>query len=433
MWNRLKAARQRNGRVVTNFLSLSTVQCANYLAPLIVLPYLFRVLGPSKYGLIEFARAINVYFVVLTDYGFSLSATREVSVHRDDPQRVSEVFSAVMLLKLLLVVFSFLMLTILVLGVPRLRADWPVYFLSFGHVIGMWLFPIWLSQGLERMRHIAVLNVTTRLLAIVLIFALVRDEGDYVYVPLLNSLGYILAGAAGLVLALRRFGVWFCIPSMDSLTREFRDGWHLFLSKMATMLYTTSNAVILGLLTNNTFVAYYAAGDKIVRAVQGLQYPLSQAVFPHVGRLASQSKQAALEFVAVVMKILCGVMLLMSAALFVGAPYVARLLLGEQFQAGVPVIRILAFLPFITGLSNIFGIQIMANFGLRKLLTRILLAAGILSLVLAVSLATPWRHVGMAVVTLVTETFVTVALYIGLRRNGLDVWRARTGGPWREV
>src|SRR5512147_2784453 len=94
---------QRNRRVIGNFFSLSIVQFANYLAPLILIPYLTRVLGLPRYGLVELARAVSVYFLILTDYGFSLSATREISVHRDDPEKVSEVFSAVMTLKLLLV------------------------------------------------------------------------------------------------------------------------------------------------------------------------------------------------------------------------------------------------------------------------------------------------------------------------------------------
>jgi polysaccharide transporter, PST family len=55
---------------------------------------------------VELARAVSVYFLILTDYRFSLSATREISVHRDDPQKVSEAFSAVILLKGMLVLLG---------------------------------------------------------------------------------------------------------------------------------------------------------------------------------------------------------------------------------------------------------------------------------------------------------------------------------------
>ena len=115
------------------------------------------------------------------------------------------------------------------------------------------------------------------------------------------------------------------------LSREFADGWHLFLSKMATTLYTTSNIVILGLLTDSTFVAYYTAGDKIVRAVvDGLQVPLSQAIFPHIGRLASQSKQAALRFTARIAKLAGVVTLAISAGLFAAAPWMAGFVMPRK-------------------------------------------------------------------------------------------------------
>ena len=413
-------------RVLGNFFSLSLVQFANYLAPLVTVPYLFRVLGLEKYGLTELARAITVYFLMLTDYGFSLSATQEISVHRDEPQKVSEVFSSVLLLKFLLLVLSFGTLALLVFTIPKFRVYWPVYFLSFGNVVGMWLFPIWLFQGLERMKYIPLLNITAKTLVVIFTFALIQSPADYLYVPLLQSAGTILVGLAGLVLAVTKFHVRFRIPSVAVLKHELVSGWHLFLSKMATTLYTTSNIVILGLLTDTTFVAYYAGGDKIVRvAVDGLQVPLSQALFPHIGRLASQSRQAALRFAARVALLLTAATLLISIGLFLAAPYVAHVVLGGQAEGAVPVIRILSLLPLVIGLSNIFGIQIMANFGLKRLLARILTGAGLVNILAAVLLVTPLRHVGVAIASLTTEILVTTAMFLALRKHGLDVFGRR--------
>ena len=410
-------------RVLGNFFSLSIVQFANYLAPVITLPYLFRVLGLEKYGLTELARAISVYFLMLTDYGFSLSATQEISVHRDDPKRVSEVFSAVLLLKFLLLVLSLALLSLLVLAVPRLRADWPVYYLSFGNVIGMWLFPIWLFQGLERMKYIPMLSVTAKTLYIVLIFSLIHGPADYLYAPLLQSASAILIGLAGLVLALVKFRVRFRLPSVGVLRYEFVNGWHLFLSKTAITFYTASNVVILGLFTDNTFVAYYAAGDKIIRALtDGLHIPLSQAIFPHIGRLASQSRPAALRFAGRVARLLSLATLAISVTAFVAAPWIARIVLGHNAGGSVPVIRILSLLPLVVGLSNIFGTQIMVNFGLKKLLARILAAAGLLNIIVALLLVVPLKHAGIAIASLTTEVFVTAVMFAALRRQGLNVF-----------
>jgi polysaccharide transporter, PST family len=417
MLNELKATWERNRRVIGNYFSLSIVQFANYMAPLITLPYLFRVLGPAKFGLVELARVIIVYFLLLTDYSFSLSATREISIRRDDPKRISEVFSIVLVLRLLLVILSAVLLSALVWTLPKLRADWPVYFLSFGHVLGMWLFPVWLFQGLQRMRHIATLNVVAKTLVIAGVFIFVRDANDYLYVPLLQSSGAVFVGLTGLIIAIRSFGVRFHLPSVAVLKRELVDGWHLFVSQIATTLYTTSNTVILGFFTDLTFVGYYAAGEKIVRAVFGLQIPLNQAVFPHMSQLASQSGRAALAYAGKMGGLVAAATLAMSTGLLLGAPYITLAVQGRASPEGIAVMRILSFLPFFISMSSILSLQIMANFGLERLLARILLAGGVLDIVIALLLVTPLKHVGVAFASLTTEIFIMIALCVGVAWN----------------
>lgn len=408
-------------RLISNFLSLSSVQVANYILPLITVPYLVRVLGPEKFGLIAFSQALIAYFSLLTDYGFNLSATREISIHRENSKKLSEIYFSVMFIKFLLMVLSLMLLCILVFSINKFREEWLLYLLTFGMVLGNVIFPAWFLRGIERMREIAILNILTRIIFTVAVFIFIRSKTDYILLPIINSVGFIVAGLLGLWIIFSRIGIRVKMPLIADIKYQLKDGWHVFISTIAISLYTTSNTVILGLFTNNTIVGYYSAGEKIVKAVQGLIAPLSQTIYPHISKLASESKEAALAFVRKVVRLVGGAMLGVSFLLLLFAQQISNLVLGSKFQESIPVIQILSFLPFIIGLSNIFGIQVMLNFGLKQVFTRILIIASFVNILLALILVLPFQHIGISFSVLITELFVTITMFLVLHRNGLNV------------
>ena len=113
------------------------------------------------------------------DYGFNLTATREVAVSREDSAKVSRIFSAVMVAKAMLTLLGLVLMVGVVMATPKLRPDLDLYLLAFLGVVGNLLFPIWLYQGLEKMREVALRDFAAKLLALVVIFGLVRSDEQY--------------------------------------------------------------------------------------------------------------------------------------------------------------------------------------------------------------------------------------------------------------
>lgn len=404
---------------------MTILQGANYILPLITLPYLVRVLGPERFGLLAFAQAFTQYFVVLTDYGFNFTATRRIAIHRDNRQEVSETFCAVMSIKFGLMVISFLLMAATVFAVPKFHADWPVYFVTFLIVLGNVMFPTWFFQGMETMKYTAALSISARFVTTVAIFIFVRHQSDYLLAAGFQSASMVIGGLLGL-LSLRRIApLRLVLPSRQALATALSEGWHVFVSTAAISLYTSSNAFILGLITNNVTVGYFSAAEKIVRAVQGMFSPVSQAIYPHISSLVVRSREAAVEFIRKSLKWMGLFSFTASALLFILAEPMVVLILGQEYLASVVLVRWMAALPFIIALSNVFGMQTMLTFGMDRLVSRVLLLAGLMNLTIIVPLVCALGPEGAAISLLITETFVVVACWYVLEKGHIHLLSAR--------
>lgn len=411
--------------VAKNAASLYAIQFANYILPLITVPYLVRVLGPAGFGVVAFGQSLIAFFVLFVDYGFALSATRNISVERNDPIRVNQTVFNVWAAKTLLCIAGFAVLLLLLTVVPKLHEVALLLLILYGMIIGNVLFPVWLFQGMEKMVPISVINLVMRLLVVIGIFTLIHRPEDYLLYAGLTSLGAIGAGVVGVGMAFHMFKLHPVIPPWRGIREALVEGWALFLSQASVSLYTSGNAFILGLLTNHTVVGYYSAAEKIVKAILGLLGPISQAAYPRFSKLAAESKEKALLWARRMLTFMGSAGFSLSVGIFISAPFIVSVLLGPQYDPSIAVMKVIALLPFLIALSNVLGVQVMLPFGKDQAFTLILLSAGILNVSVAVLLSPIWQATGMAVSVLLSELFVTLSMFIYLLRQGIHFIRSR--------
>ena len=405
---------ERN-RLFGNILSLGVLQIANYVLPLLTLPYLVRVLGAEHFGLLAFSTATVSYFILFTDYGFNLSATRQISINRTNLHKINEIFSAVMIIKVGLICVSFFLLCLLVTTVDKFSQDRNLYYLSFLSVVGNALFPIWFFQGMEKMKYITILNLVAKLFFTICVFLFVNEQKDYLIVPFLTALGTITAGIWSLYIVKAKFEVTLHFQSLDVLKFQMVDGFHVFLSSIAISFYTVSTTFLLGIFANNAAVGYFAVADKILQAVKGIYRPVSQAIYPLIGHKINEDRVAGLIYIRKAALIVSSSMFIISSILFMISDKLIYNVFGVQYQESVIILRIMAFLPFLVSVSNILGVQIMLNLGFKRAFSRILVVAAVLGLALSFLLVPKFEALGSAWTIVIVEILVTVMMSIFLK------------------
>ncbi len=419
----VKNTLKRNKVLVKNFSSLTLLQISQYILPLITFPYLVRVLGPDGYGLVAFATAFVGYFTVLIDYGFNLSATKEISVNRNDKVKVSEIYSSVIIVKLILFVISIFIVIPIICGFTKFQKDSEVYLISFLSVFGTTMFPVWFFQGMERMSFISFINIVIKILWVFSIFIFIHSYNDIITLVTLNAISSFLIAIIGMISVSIYFKVRFKVPSFNQIKNEFVEGWHYFISQASISLYTISNIFILGLFANDSIVGYFSAADKVRNAIQNLSGVAGRTIFPHLSSEFKRSKEAAIVFLRKYILVVGSVTLLSCVLLFIFTEDIISIILGNNYYNSVILLKIISFLPIIIFLSNVSGIQIMVNLGYKKEFSKIILFAGIFNIFLSFIIVPYYLSLGTAFIVVITELIVTIQMIRFLKKKDINVFK----------
>lgn len=411
---------KNNKNLVGNFSYLFIINIANYIIPFVTFPYIVRIIGVEKFGLLSFALSIITYFTITVDYGFNLYATREVSIHRNSITKLNEIFSNVIFIKIMLSILCFLILCIVISLFPILANNPQVYLYTFGIVIGQALLPVWYFQGIEKMKIVSVLFFISKFLSSVPVFFLVKSKEDYLIIPLLNSILSIVMGIIGIVIVYKQ-GVRFISISKSSVYDYLKNGWHLFLSNLSVSLYTISITTILGFFSNNTIVGYYSISDRLISAIKSVISPFSQVFYPYLSNILLTSKEKVLAINRKLL-ILGGIFfLVLCSGLFLFANEIIWIIFHNNSKEVINVFRIMSFIPFIIYVHTVYALFTILVFGFNKEYSRIIISGGVINLLIAFILIPLYFHIGAALCVIIIEIYVGIRYILFLNSKNIKL------------
>lgn len=390
-------------KVVKNLLWNMGYQVFILLLPIVTIPYVSRVLGPTGIGINAFTNSIVQYFVLFGTLGLTMYGNREVAYQRDNPKRLSGLFWELTLLRLVTTGIA----TLIYLGFILLSGEYQTFYL----IQGLWLVATaldvsWFFQGLEEFRITVLRNTLVKVISLILIFVLVRTKNDlWVYILILS--GSQVLGNLTLVPYLKRYVV---VPHWSDLKviNHLRPTIEMFVPQIATQVYLQVNKTMLGALVGVQASGFYDNSDKIVKILLAVVTATGTVLLPHTAHSFARGRHDEVEdSLNKSMHFILVIAFPMAAGLAGIAPVFTRIFFGEGFGPVSNLLVIESVVIVLIGISNATGVQyLLPTNQLRPFTTSVVLGA-IANMVLNIPLILIAGSNGAMVATVLSELLVT--------------------------
>lgn len=410
-------------RIRHQFLVLLVLQGGQNLCSLLLLPILARALGPQGYGEVGFCIAFIGYFVLFADWGFDLSASRQIAINHQNPKRQSKIFWTTLASRVMLGALGVFGLFLLIVLVPKLSTHAELLWIVCLIVIATILSTQFFYQGIESLEKYSLVNLVVRSASIPLIYFFVKQPDDVDIAVFIICFSHLFAAILNFAHLLFSKKIYWLPPSFLEVIQSIKDSFSVAVASSTTGIFSNSIVVVLGFSVNSINVGYFIGAYNLIRAGQGLLAPLAQVMFPRLNRLYADAPAEAIIALRKMFQFQSILTLTMMLLSLIAAPYALPLILGAKFSHSVLLFQLLSPLLFLGALSNIVGQQALIALGRYGAYTKIYVICSIVGLVAVACMASTFSVLGAALAVVATEALILMTLIQFLSKNYPEIFK----------
>ena len=397
-----------------NFFYSAFLTSANYIFPLLTLPYLTRVLGVTNYGLCSFIDSVVNYFILFSTMGIAIVGIREIASAKNDTEKLNRTFKDLFVVNALFTVAAIVVLIAATFLVPKLYEERELMFFGAFKVAFNFLLIEWFYKGIEDFRFITVRTLLVKCLYVAAIFIFVRSSDDYAVYYLLSML--VIAVNAIINITYSRKWISFTLRGVE-LRRFLRPLITYGVYAILTSFYTTFNVVYLGFATSDEQVGYYTVATRLYAIFISMVTAFTGVMMPRMSSLLSEGrKEEFRKMYGNSVQVLCSVTLPTVIFTIIMAPQIVTLLAGPDYGEAVRPMRVVLPLMFIIGYEQIMIVQALMPLRRDNVVLRNSIIGALAGVALNVILVGKLEAVGSAIVWLSCEVLILLLSQMAIRR-----------------
>ncbi|RCW44769.1 flippase [Halanaerobium sp. MA284_MarDTE_T2] len=395
------------------------------LIPLLTIPYISRILGPEKLGTVNFIRSIINYFIIIAGLGIPIYASREIAKIKDDIQKRTKFFIEIEALRFITIVIVEFFFILLVLKFPNIVKGHIKLSLVFSGLIISSFFNIdWFYKGLGKFNFISNTLLFSKFIYLFLIFTTIKNRQDiynYASIILLSDLIFNC-----LMFFVARYKLDYNKLSWEEINLKIHFkfvGWFLF-SRLAVLVYTNLDSVMIGYIQNEESVGHYYVANRLVKIILPFVVATGAVLLPEISKLKEKNNYKKIRgYLRKSISIMIMISVPATLGLILLSDQIIPLIFGVKYKS-VFTLRILSPLLIVIGFSSVYGTQILLPFNKEKEFSLIIIFGAIINFTLNLFLIKRIGYNGAAISTLIAEVIIAVLDYFLVKkiiRNIYDI------------
>lgn len=357
-----------------NFSYLFLGQLFNQFLPLLLIPYLTKVLSIDSYGVYAYTVAWIALISIVLDFGFNISGVERVVKTRNIIKRLNVVYSGVVSAKILLLIFSVILYLCYIFFDNDYSDKKNQMFFGVLAIFSIAFQPFWIFTGLEKNYLIVICALIGKCLLLSLTFIFVKDNGDLGYLIFYYGLSQLLTTFVG-VHFLRKNNIYILRIDFKKGILYMKRAWPFFISRLAVAMYSTGAGVFLGAFSNAASVAVYSIAEQMYKGVQALISPISQVMYPYMMRTKNFLLLYKITGAAITLTVFCSVFGYFSA------PYFIDYFFGSEYLDSISVFNVFLLTLIFVVPSVLFGYPLLGARGRLHQANSSVIHAGVIQII----------------------------------------------------
>ena len=407
--------------LLLNTSSYYLINFSDYFLSLIILPFLARTISMEGIGLLGLVNTLGVVCLLVMEYGFSLSATREIA--SNNKKNISLLVSRVLITKLILIIPCFIISICSFLIVPIFDKYQLLIILTLIISIFNGVTPIWYFQGIQKIYSFALLKISIRIISIVPIFLLVRSVNDIWIVLFFQCIASLFTCLISLSWLFKK--VRFVSVSFKDIANSLISGWHTFSLTIIPPLFTMFAFYWLSSKLSIESMGLLNSAERIFKAIISIFGPIGQAIYPFLISQLSKDKMRAIIQTRQLFWVYLAVSISTSSIIIIVANPLIKWYLGQVFLESAKILQVFALSIPIIKISHILGRQWMLSIKLDKVVNIAVIFSNIVLFIFLTSFYNDYKVFSFPLSLLIAESLLLLFYIIYLQYYKLGFWNSK--------